>query len=126
MRHRQYNLYIKDIRELVMGLTFVAVQVHGKNGKAETFNLLVDTGSVYTWIEGDSLLRLGIEPRVEKRKFRTIEGRGSQEVSERQNWKSTARKRLQSLFSQSKATHMFWESIRSKDWVSKSIQSRKS
>jgi predicted aspartyl protease len=58
-----------------MGLTFVAVQVHGKNGKAETFNLLMDTGSVYTWIESDSLLRLGIEPRVEKRKFRTIEGR---------------------------------------------------
>ncbi len=56
-------------------MTFAEVRVHGRDGKAETFNLLVDTGSVYTWIDSDSLVRLGIEPRVEKRRFKTIEGR---------------------------------------------------
>ena len=35
----------------------------------------MDTGSVFTWIDGTALRALGIQPKVEKKKFRTIEGR---------------------------------------------------
>jgi len=36
--------------------------------------LLVDTGSTYTWIKRDRLEKIGVEP-VEKVKFRTIDNR---------------------------------------------------
>jgi predicted aspartyl protease len=58
-----------------MGLTYAEVLVFGREGKSESFNLLVDTGSVFTWIDGDALRRLGVETKTAKKKFRTIEGR---------------------------------------------------
>ncbi len=36
--------------------------------------LLVDTGSTYTWIRGDRLREIGVEPRSTRR-FRTVDGR---------------------------------------------------
>ncbi len=57
-----------------MGLTYTDVIVQGEEGHRKTFNLLVDTGSVFTWIDGDALRSLGIKPKSQK-KFRTIEGR---------------------------------------------------
>jgi len=60
-----------------MDLTYPTVRVLGSNGKSREFNPLVDTGSVYSWIDADSLRELGIVPEAEKKKFRTIEGAGS-------------------------------------------------
>lgn len=57
-----------------MGLTYTEVHILGKEGARKSFNLLVDTGSVFTWIDGNALRGLGINPTSEK-KFRTIEGR---------------------------------------------------
>jgi predicted aspartyl protease len=37
-------------------------------------NLLIDTGSMYTWIKRSRLEELGIEP-LDRRRFRTIEDR---------------------------------------------------
>ncbi len=36
--------------------------------------LLADTGSTYTWIRGDRLRKIGMEPRSTRR-FRTVDGR---------------------------------------------------
>jgi predicted aspartyl protease len=59
-----------------MGLTYAEVRVLGKQGRSKTFNLLIDTGSLFTWIEGGALKELGIEPKIDaKKRFRTIEGR---------------------------------------------------
>ena len=59
-----------------MSLTYADVRAWGKEGRSKDFHLLVDTGSIFTWVDGDSLRALGVEPLAEKRKkFRTIEGR---------------------------------------------------
>ena len=58
-----------------MGLTYATVRLSGNSGKSKEFNLLVDAGSVFTWIDVDALRELGVEPKGEKKKFRTIEGR---------------------------------------------------
>jgi predicted aspartyl protease len=58
-----------------MGLTYATVRISGANGKSQEFNLLVDTGSVFTWIDGNSLKELGVIAKPEKKKFRTIKGR---------------------------------------------------
>ncbi|MET1160371.1 MAG: clan AA aspartic protease [Thermoprotei archaeon] len=42
--------------------------------KSMEYELLVDTGSTYTWIKRSILEKLGIKP-IDKRRFRTIEGR---------------------------------------------------
>jgi len=44
---------------------------------AHSFKLLVDTGSMYTWVAGRALRALGIEPG-ERRRVLTIEGRGTE------------------------------------------------
>jgi predicted aspartyl protease len=59
-----------------MGLTYATVRVFGINNESREFLLLVDTGSVYSWIDADSLNDLGIVPKGDQEKFRTIEGRG--------------------------------------------------
>lgn len=58
-----------------MGLTCATVRLYGSKGQDKEFDLLVDTGSVYTWIDGAALKELGIESRGDKKRFRTIEGR---------------------------------------------------
>jgi predicted aspartyl protease len=58
-----------------MGLTSADVRVLGTSGKSRIFKLLVDTGSVFTWIDGAALDELGIRPKEDKKKFRIIEGR---------------------------------------------------
>ena len=66
-----------------MGLTYARVRIYGDKGKSQDFNLLVDTGSVFTWIDGSALRELGIQPKAERKKFRTIEGREiSREIGE--------------------------------------------
>ncbi|MGI0083789.1 MAG: aspartyl protease family protein [Nitrososphaerales archaeon] len=56
-------------------MTYAEVRIWGSAGRSKSFNLLVDTGSVFTWIDGEALKDLGTEPSTEKKKFRTIEGR---------------------------------------------------
>jgi predicted aspartyl protease len=58
-----------------MGLTYSTVRLSGASGKSRDFRLLVDTGSVFTWIDGAALRELGVTPKTEKKRFRTIEGR---------------------------------------------------
>jgi hypothetical protein len=59
-----------------MGLTYATVTVFGENGRRKEFRLLVDAGSVFTWIDTETLKDLGIKPLADKKKkFRTIEGR---------------------------------------------------
>jgi len=61
---------------LVTGLTYADVTVWSENGASRrSFNLLVDTGSVFTWIDKQALQELGIVPKSKGKKFRTIEGR---------------------------------------------------
>lgn len=59
-----------------MGITFAKVTLVNPANEAKTveIDLLVDTGSVLTWIRNDKLARIGISPRREK-EFKTIEGR---------------------------------------------------
>ncbi len=55
-----------------MGLTEAEAIIQGPKGK-ETLRLLVDTGSLHSWIGGNALQRLGVEPRYTMG-FRTITG----------------------------------------------------
>jgi predicted aspartyl protease len=56
-----------------VGLTKATLEVRGRKG-ATKIELIVDTGSVYTWIPTKSLESLGI-PKDDFVDFRTIEGR---------------------------------------------------
>lgn len=56
-----------------MGLTEVTMNVNGSTGRRLT-RLLVDTGSTYTWIDGELLKDLGVSP-VSTERFRTIDKR---------------------------------------------------
>ena len=58
-----------------MGHSYVSVKIYDKDQtKFEEISLLVDTGSTYTWINRDILVKLNITPKG-KRKFTTIEGK---------------------------------------------------
>ncbi len=59
-----------------MGLTSVTVAISNpvKPSKSIDTELIVDTGSILTWIAGEKLSKIGMKPRREK-EFRTIEGR---------------------------------------------------
>lgn len=55
-----------------MGMTYANVRVSGPVGDEEV-RMLVDTGSLLTWVSKETLGRLGISPTGTK-KFRTIDG----------------------------------------------------
>ncbi len=59
-----------------MGITTVTVAVKNPNQPKRRVktDLLVDTGSILTWISEKKLQKLGMKPR-RARKFKTIEGR---------------------------------------------------
>ncbi len=50
------------------------MRVSGNRGKSAYFELPIDTGSLFTWIEKEALQSIGVKPSG-ARKFRTIEGR---------------------------------------------------
>lgn len=56
-----------------MGHTKAKVKIHGPSGSEEV-ELLVDTGSTYSWISKDLLERMGVKPKWTER-FKTIEGK---------------------------------------------------
>ena len=56
-----------------MGHTTAKVRIHGEKGSTE-IELLVDTGSTFSWVSGSVLDKLGIKPK-EKKMFKTIEGK---------------------------------------------------
>ena len=56
-----------------MGLTSARVIIKREGARAEK-ELLVDTGSIYTWVAESTLSKLHVRPSG-KRNFRTIEGR---------------------------------------------------
>jgi predicted aspartyl protease len=59
----------------LMGLTYAKVLVSGTGAlRRASLELLVDTGSVFTWIEKGILESIGVKSKGEK-KFVTIEGR---------------------------------------------------
>ena len=59
-----------------MGHTIAKVRLYNPHDLSRYLDLelLVDTGSTYTWVKRDKLRVLGIKP-MGKRKFRAIEGR---------------------------------------------------
>lgn len=58
-----------------MGHTIARFRFHATGRKrSETLDLLVDTGSTYTWIDARRLRALGVVP-TRRWKFETIEGR---------------------------------------------------
>ncbi len=58
-----------------MGHTWVKIKIFSADRKtSKEVELLVDTGSTYTWVLADNLHGLGISPK-EKKLFKTIEGR---------------------------------------------------
>lgn len=57
-----------------MGHKKVKVKIYGENGKSEKVELLVDTGSTYSWINKKTLKKLKIEPFEKGHKFKIIEG----------------------------------------------------
>ncbi len=61
---------------LALGLTRVTVTLAGTvaSRKSARADLIVDTGSILTWVKRVRLGRAGVKPRWEK-EFRTIEGR---------------------------------------------------
>jgi len=56
-----------------MGMTHADVNLVGTTGE-RNLRLLVDTGSLLTWVSRDLLLAIGVEPSG-RRRFKTIEGR---------------------------------------------------
>jgi predicted aspartyl protease len=54
-------------------MTYAEVGLFGKTG-GRRLRLLVDTGSLLTWVSKDTLLGIGVGPSG-RRRFRTIEGR---------------------------------------------------
>lgn len=56
-----------------MGMTYAKVKIRGERGSEEA-ELLVDTGSTFTWISTEILERVGVES-TSTRRFRTIDGR---------------------------------------------------
>jgi len=58
-----------------LGHTFVKIKLYGSDSsKSEDVELLVDTGSTYSWIPKRTLMRLSIGP-LGSWKFRTVDGR---------------------------------------------------
>lgn len=58
-----------------MGHTMAKITLHSPDmSKFEHIELLVDTGSTYTWVSNVMLKRLNVEAKT-ARKFRTIDGR---------------------------------------------------
>ena len=58
-----------------MGHTSVTITLCSPDfTKTEQIELLVDTGSTYTWVSDDVLKRLGVQARTVRR-FKTIDGR---------------------------------------------------
>ncbi|MFQ6086136.1 MAG: retroviral-like aspartic protease family protein [Candidatus Bathyarchaeia archaeon] len=58
-----------------MGHAYVKIRIYNLPlSKYEDVELLVDTGSTYTWVPTEVLNRLGIK-REDSRNFRTIEGK---------------------------------------------------
>ena len=59
-----------------MGTFFPEVQLasSGHPDRRETVKLLVDSGSMYTWVSATTLRDLGVQP-TERRRLLTIEGR---------------------------------------------------
>jgi len=64
---------IADLHSEFMGLTSAKVTIKGE-GASEVIELLVDTGSIYTWVAESTLSNLRVRS-LGKRNFRTIEGR---------------------------------------------------
>ena len=56
-----------------MGMTYANVSLTGPNGEKK-LKLVVDTGSLLTWVSRDSLEGAGVRPTA-RRRFRTIEGK---------------------------------------------------
>ena len=56
-----------------MGITKTTVTIVGRTKRAKV-ELIVDTGSILTWVRSDRLMEIGSKPKREK-DFRTIEGR---------------------------------------------------
>jgi len=60
---------------LGLGHTMAKVALHSPDmSKSEQIELLVDTGSTYTWVSSVVLKRLNVEAKT-ARKFKTIDGR---------------------------------------------------
>jgi len=58
-----------------LGHTRAKVTLHSPDiSKSEQIELLVDTGSTYTWVSGIILRRLNVEAKTARR-FKTIDGR---------------------------------------------------
>ena len=58
-----------------MGTFETTIEIGDPRGERyEPLEALVDTGSTYTWVPGDLLQRLGVEP-VGRREFETADGR---------------------------------------------------
>lgn len=59
-----------------MGHTMAKVRIYNPHdtSKSSSLELLVDTGSTFSWISNSELRKIGIEP-LEKVKFRTIDNR---------------------------------------------------
>ena len=58
-----------------MGHTMAKVTLHSPDmSKSEQIELLVDTGSTYTWVSSATLERLNVKAKT-TRKFKTIDGR---------------------------------------------------
>jgi predicted aspartyl protease len=63
-------------RDHLMGTFFTEVQLasSARPDRRETVKLLVDSGSMYTWVSASLLRDLGVQP-TERRRLLTIEGR---------------------------------------------------
>jgi predicted aspartyl protease len=62
-----------------MGTFFAEVQLASPSrpDRRETLKLLVDTGSMYSWVSATALRDLGVQP-TERRRLLTIEGKPTQ------------------------------------------------
>lgn len=66
-------MYAMEDKDETMGHTTVKVGIFNKK-KSREVELLVDTGSAYSWVSRAVLKELGIKP-TNRRKFKTIEGK---------------------------------------------------
>ena len=72
----KFKAYRKPVTQVLMGHTVAKVRIYNPHdtSKSMELELLVDTGSTYTWIKRSKLKKLSIKPTT-KWKLKTIESK---------------------------------------------------
>src|SRR5438093_12202737 len=115
--------YMRLSPHILMGITKTTVTLLGPT-KRTNVELVVDTGSILTWVRSDRLRGLGFKPRREK-DFHTIEGRILRRKTGPATLRCDGRRRTLRQSLAGIRTRRCWVLPHWRAWVSRSILSRR-